>query len=108
MTWTGRKATRATEYVVARDAGRCHLCGHDGANSCDHLIPTSVRPDLEWTPSNWAAAHLFGAGSSGGCQTTGCHCPGNRGRQNAPVDVIKRVVAELNDGVDTAAPSRDW
>lgn len=35
----------------------CHLCGGPGANTIDHLIPTSVRPDLRWEMSNVRPAH---------------------------------------------------
>lgn len=86
MSWQGRRATAATAYVIARDHGQCWLCGHTGANTLDHLQPKSLRPDLEWTPSNWRAAHLAHAGRPRGCTEPGCTCPGNSGRKTRPPD----------------------
>src|SRR5215472_4348099 len=34
----GRAWRRLAKQIVVRDCGRCHLCGHYGANSADHLI----------------------------------------------------------------------
>lgn len=92
-TWTGDKVTRAKRFVIRRDRGICWLCGHPGANSLDHIIPASDRPDLEWNPSNWKAAHLHNAGRLLGCQEPGCQCIGNVRRGTTP---------------HTAPPSRDW
>jgi 5-methylcytosine-specific restriction endonuclease McrA len=40
---------RIVAFVVKRDAGKCHICGHFGAYSADHVIPDteggSSRPD---------------------------------------------------------------
>lgn len=80
-TWNGRRVTRAIAYVVARDNGRCWLCGHNDANSLDHVIPASVAPHLEWNSSNWRAAHLTQAGTADGCQHDGCTCIGNKKRK---------------------------
>jgi hypothetical protein len=37
------------KFVVNRDAGKCHICGHFAAYSADHIIPDteggSSRPD---------------------------------------------------------------
>jgi hypothetical protein len=75
--WNGRRVTRAVAYVIRRDNGICWICSHPGANSLDHRIPVSIRPDLEWTPSNWSAAHRQRAGTPGGCDHPGCTCIGN-------------------------------
>ena len=107
--WNGQTTAKAIAYVVARDSGICHLCGHPGANSCDHVQPVSQHPELEWDPTNWKAAHLFAAGHPKGCQTPGCHCPGNRGRQDADADVVRRVVDELNGRAQTTDDEgRTW
>ncbi len=54
----GRPWRRVRDAVLKRDGGICWICGQPGANSADHLIPRSVRPDLEMDLSNLAAAHL--------------------------------------------------
>lgn len=46
-------------YVILRDAGICHLCGHHGATSGDHVIPYLDAPHLELEPSNVRAAHWW-------------------------------------------------
>lgn len=95
--WNGRRVTAAVAFVIRRDHGICHLCNHTGATSLDHLQPATLRPDLEWEPTNWAAAHLRPAGRPNGCTHPGCTCPGNLGRGIAPVTDTHR-----------AKPSRDW
>lgn len=104
--WNGRRVTRAIAWVIQRDAGICHLCQHPGANSLDHEEPVTTRPDLEWDPTNWRAAHRHGAGTPLGCTTPGCHCPGNVGRGNAPADTIRAIVAQLN--TDDEPSGREW
>lgn len=91
--WNGRRVTQAVAAVIARDHGTCHLCGHTGANSLDHIHPASTHPDLEWEPSNWRAAHLTKAGTPTGCTTPDCTCIGNKGRRATPI---------------TTPPSRPW
>jgi hypothetical protein len=83
-TWNGRRVTAAIRWVIARDSGICWLCGHPGANSCDHILPVKDFPELEWQRTNWKAAHLHKAGTQGGCTTPGCQCPGNKGRGTKP------------------------
>jgi 5-methylcytosine-specific restriction endonuclease McrA len=34
----GRRWQRIVATVVARDGGRCHLCGMTGATSADHVV----------------------------------------------------------------------
>ncbi len=54
---------RIVKFVVSRDAGICAICGHAGANSADHKVSVTERPDLALTASNLQAAH----GYPGGC-----------------------------------------
>lgn len=103
--WNGRESTRALTHVIARDGDTCHLCQHPGANSVDHETPVTIRPDLAEDPTNWRPAHLYGAGHPKGCHVDGCHCPGNNGRNNAPAETVRRIVAELNA---TDEPTREW
>jgi hypothetical protein len=48
---------RIVRFVVSRDRGKCHICGHFAAYSADHIIPDteggSSRPD------NLKAAHGY-------------------------------------------------
>lgn len=74
--WGGRAAQRATAWVIARDQGRCWICGKTGADSLDHIVPRSIDPTRAWDPTNWAAAH--------GAARPEHDCPGQYARGNAP------------------------
>lgn len=69
--WGGRRAAKALERV--RATGRrhnlpCVICDgpidyalrwpHTMSCSVQHIRPRSSHPELTWTPSNWAPAHL--------------------------------------------------
>jgi 5-methylcytosine-specific restriction endonuclease McrA len=68
----GRPWRRLVAYVLTRDAGICHLCGHPGADTGDHLTPLEDGgPELD--PANVRAAH----GRRRTLEVDGYHCPGN-------------------------------
>lgn len=39
--WGGRRAQRLVADVLATKGTTCHLCGLEGANSADHIVPRS-------------------------------------------------------------------
>lgn len=58
---------RAARKAIA--TGTCHLCGHDGADQADHILPLSLYPELDGVLSNYAPAH-----GVKGCPTCGEKC----------------------------------
>jgi 5-methylcytosine-specific restriction endonuclease McrA len=57
--WHGRKGRpwqRIRAQVLAA-SNVCHLCGHPGADTVDHVIPLSRRPDLAHDLANLRPAH---------------------------------------------------
>lgn len=57
--WHGRKG-RPWQRIRAQVLGAstiCHLCGRDGADTVDHVIPRSLRPDLAHDLANLRPAH---------------------------------------------------
>lgn len=56
--YSGRASIRFRKEVLAIYGTVCHLCGAPGANSVDHVIPRSVRPDLAYVIENARPAHL--------------------------------------------------
>jgi 5-methylcytosine-specific restriction endonuclease McrA len=48
----------AYDAAVFEAYGRtCHLCGRPGADTVDHLTPTSVDPSRRWEVGNGRPAH---------------------------------------------------
>ena len=76
-TWRWRNVIRPA--ILARDNGVCWICGQDGADSVDHVIPRNQGGDDN--PDNLRAAHL------------GCNVKRERGATIAAV---------------RPAPSRRW
>ena len=78
----GRRWRRLVAYVLVRDGGVCWLCGHDGADTGDHVLPIDTHPHLEFDPSNVRAAH----GRTRTVTGWGYYCKGNyaRGADAAP------------------------
>lgn len=68
-----RPARRAREQMFAIYGTVCHLCGHDGADSADHLVPISVWPDQPVDPHGMRPAHYLP------CPTCGRRCNSERG-----------------------------
>lgn len=55
--WGGRRAQRAVAWVLHRDFYVCWICGHEGADTLDHIKSRKTHPELTWEPTNWKAAH---------------------------------------------------
>lgn len=70
----GRVAARFKRRVYAMWGRTCHLCGHGGADSVDHLIPLSVWPDQPLDATLARPAH-----GVDGCPTCGVKCNQVRG-----------------------------
>lgn len=52
---TGRPWQRRKARIIRRDSGICHICGHDGADSADHIVP--VADGGTDADANLAAVH---------------------------------------------------
>ena len=52
-TWAGPRVAKVRAVVLAHSR-ICHLCGLPGADTVDHVIPRSQRPDLMWDFSEHA------------------------------------------------------
>jgi hypothetical protein len=55
----GRRWQRFVAMIVQRDLGKCHICGHYGATSADHLVTVEEDSSLFWKMSNAKAAHSY-------------------------------------------------
>jgi 5-methylcytosine-specific restriction endonuclease McrA len=53
----GVNIKRYDAAVFATYGRTCHLCGLPGADTVDHIIPTSVAPSLRWEIHNGRPAH---------------------------------------------------
>ena len=69
----GRPWRRLRAKVLAL-SDVCHVCGHPGSQSVDHLIARAVDPRRTLDPSNVAPAH-----GVQGCPTCGRRCNQERG-----------------------------
>lgn len=92
--WGGRRAQRFTRLVLAVYGDVCHLCGHAGADSADHLQTRSARPDLIYSIDNARPAHHLA------CPICGVRCNSRRGTRPLvePGAVFGRQPVELIDG----------
>ena len=53
----GRRVAAYNAAVFGTYGRTCHLCGRPGADTVDHLVPTSVDPSMRWEVSNGRPAH---------------------------------------------------
>jgi 5-methylcytosine-specific restriction endonuclease McrA len=51
------RAWRKIKAEVLAASRVCWLCGHDGADTVDHVVPLSLRPDLAHDRNNLRPAH---------------------------------------------------
>jgi 5-methylcytosine-specific restriction endonuclease McrA len=79
--------------VLERDAWTCRYCGRP-ANTVDHVVPLSDRPDLALEPSNLVAA----------CRP----CNSSKGRATHPTGTTNPGPSPRWSRNWTTNPSRDW
>jgi 5-methylcytosine-specific restriction endonuclease McrA len=53
----GPNVKRYNSAVFAAFGSTCHLCGRPGADTVDHIVPTSVAPARRWDVDNGRPAH---------------------------------------------------
>lgn len=53
----GKRVRAFNAAVFNIHGGVCHLCGHPGADTVDHLKPVSRYPALRWDIDNARPAH---------------------------------------------------
>jgi hypothetical protein len=90
---TGGAYRTARERMFALYGDVCHICGHAGADSADHLIPLAADPRQLTDATLMRPAH------HNACPTCGVRCNGKRGAK--PMDVVR---TEMNE----SPTSRDW
>lgn len=74
-----RPARRARAAMFAIYGDTCHICGHHGATTADHLVPISVWPDQPVDPHGMRPAH-----GVTGCPTCGRRCNSERAAGPVP------------------------
>ncbi len=71
----------------------CHICGHDGAHTADHLTPVSTEPDQPVDPHDMRPAHgTRGAAPPNPCPTCGRLC--NQERGTKPLSALFKPALE--------------
>lgn len=55
--WGGRRAQEMVVLTLETYGTICRLCGLDGADSADHIMPRSKAPELTWELTNLRPAH---------------------------------------------------
>lgn len=77
---SGRPYQRWKKAIREMWGDTCHLCGHAGARTADHLTPLSEWPDQPLDPKLSRPAH----GTGNECPTCGQRC--NQKRGTAPIE----------------------
>lgn len=88
----GRPYRRAREQMFKLYGHTCHLCGHGGAHTADHLVPVSVDGDQPIDPHDMRPAHGSGGQRPNPCPTCGRNCNQERGAK--PLASMFRPVLE--------------
>jgi hypothetical protein len=103
------------KIIVQRDFGRCHLCGHYGAKSADHLIPVSEDDARFWDMANAKACHAYPYGCTDCSFAAGYPIYCNEIRQDDPVEkgrarIERKTGLHLpaGDTGPSAPEGRDW
>ena len=73
----GHKYRQARQQMFQHYGTTCHLCGHEGADTADHLEPISVNPNQPVDPHRMRPAH-----GVDGCPTCGRKCNQERGNSD--------------------------
>lgn len=82
---TGSAYLRAREEMFLYYGHTCWLCGHEGANDADYIIPASVDPEQDpGDAHNKRPAH----GSNSPCPTCGRKCNQSRGNRAPSIPLI--------------------
>jgi len=76
---TGRPYRRARAEMFAIYGDTCHLCGHPGARTADHLVPVALDADQPIDPHDMRPAHGSGGTHPNPCPTCRRHCNQERG-----------------------------
>lgn len=72
----------------------CHLCGHEGAYSADHLIPLSVWSNQPYEPMLSRPAHGVKQPDGGeGCPTCHVKCNSSRGNRALAIEIANYTPA---------------
>jgi hypothetical protein len=91
----GWKWDRFAKAVVDRYAGYCHICGHGGARTADHLDPDTEHPDQPWKLERFRAAHGAPGNPCPVCsRLAGQNIYCNNVRGMGSVERARRIIAE--------------
>lgn len=109
----GRRWDRTVKAIVQRDFGRCHLCGHYGGKSADHIVPCSADDSKFWSMANLKCAHAYPNGCTECTFAAGYPIYCNEIRQDDDISKGRKRI-ELKTGLDLsedqgqASEGRNW